>query len=316
MKKITSLTLMALTLCLQHESHAMYSGLRNYAGRIGQQCTRLYNQGAQRIAPAYQTLTTGFGQRISNFRPQASQWFRNMQASARNWRPSLNLPTARTAALGLALGGAGLGATYMQRPDLFGAAKAEEETSTETSNIVERNLDYLTSVLSKTDISFDQLKRLDYFFIHVINNKDLYAIHKERYTSLANRFLNKQYKDISPAKFKDASLEDIKALLNHIIIHDISIANMIDIETSLDLPNLNLELPEAPKNFLKNISKDNTLKAKFITAIDNVKNNIFERIKKLPLDEQQNAKENLNSLFNKISKEIQGSSSWWSYFGY
>jgi hypothetical protein len=123
MKKILLTTLVALTLFVQHESHAMYGQVARNINRFGQQC-------AQRVAPAYRSFTTGLGQRVSNLRPQISQQFRSMQTSARNWSQNLNLPTARTTALGL---GAGLTtATYLQRPnwqrpDIFGVVGAEEE---------------------------------------------------------------------------------------------------------------------------------------------------------------------------------------------
>jgi hypothetical protein len=139
MKKIVSLTLMALTLCVQHESHAM-ANLRNYAGRIGQQCARLYTQGAQRVAPAYRTLTTGARQQLSNLRPQTSRWY----STARNWSQNLNLPTARTTALGL--GGAGLTtAAYLQRPEFFGVVGAEEEeTPSALLNNIKKEFDEIT----------------------------------------------------------------------------------------------------------------------------------------------------------------------------
>lgn len=137
MKKIVSIALMALMLCVQHESHAMYSQVARNINRIGQQC-------AQRVAPAHRTLTTGARQQLSNLRPQISQQFRNMQTSARNWGQNLNLPTARTTALGL---GAGLTtAAYLQRPDIFGVVRAEEEMLSEAPNE------------KKAEFIFEQLK--------------------------------------------------------------------------------------------------------------------------------------------------------------
>ncbi len=337
MKKITSLTLMALTLCLQHESHAMYSGLRNYAtqfgNRIGQQCTRLYNQGAQRFAPTYQRLTTGARQQLSNFRPQAPQWY----SAARNWGQNLNLPTARTAALGLGLGGAGLGAAYLQRPDLLGVVKAQEEempseaplgvvNEISTFNNIKSQLENLKNELSQADTlnKVNELRWKLFSFIHEHEN-NLDPLNRQNYTTLVNEWLNKRYNGNlyqelykeSP-QFATATNEEVREFLSDAIKFDISLANGIFNNKFKMQLYQKIEIPDVYRKFFRDISKDNALKSKFITAIDDIRNKAFKNIEKesMPLDEQQNAKNNVNSLLNEISKEIQGSSSWWSYFGY
>lgn len=113
MKKILSLTFTILTICIQHEIHAM-SGLRTYAGRAGQYARQYATSLTDKAIPAYRTFTTQARNRLYNISPHLSQKFQNARSwtQNRNWYQAPRIPAIRTAALGL--GGTGLaGAAYL-----------------------------------------------------------------------------------------------------------------------------------------------------------------------------------------------------------
>lgn len=355
MKKILSLTLVALTLCMQHESSAM-GNLRNYAGRFGQQCKLLYTQGAQRVAPAYRTLTTGF----SNLRPQISQQWRNMQTSARNWSQNLNLPTARTTALGL--GGAGLGAAYL-RPNFFGVAGAEEEVpvpqeiikhsttyidttpaglegpagpiggaskkeeitpSNQLDNIRRQLNELITKPHPQSQHSLDEFRWKLRFFLND-HEANMDPSTRQKFTALVNDFLNMKNEDLNE-DLKDSIIDagstnkGIVNFLGDVIQHDILFANA-SYGTQSKIPNI--IIPDIYKKFFKDISNDNMLKAEFIKSINDMKKGADIVLKKelaqqppQQKDEILNTFSNLNRILDAIAKEVHGSSSFWSYFGY
>jgi hypothetical protein len=278
MKKILLTALMALTLCVQHESHAM-ANLRNYAGRIGQQCARLYTQGAQQVAPAYRTLTTGARQQLSNLRPQTSRWY----STARNWSQNLNLPTARTTALGL---GAGLTtAAYLQRPDIFGVVGAEEEVPTPKEIIKD-----VTTCMTTTPAGLEGPAGP----IGVPSKA-------EQRNNILREMLYEYIMNHGPEVSGTFNIDTFKS----VILDDILLANAA--RTYKDIqPDQNIELPTFYKEFFQKIGRDEDFGPALKNTINEIKKN--EAYKNNP---------GLHRILDAISNEIQGtSSSWWSYFGY
>ncbi len=310
MKKITSLTLMALTLCLQHESHAMYSGLRNYAtqfgNRIGQQCTRLYNQGAQRFAPTYQRLTTGARQQLSNFRPQASQWY----SAARNWRQNLNLPTARATALGL---GAGLTtAAYVQHPYFLGAVKAEEENNpayerakldlfqlnNAISNINQRNLYNLPMFIDNA------YKFAMEFIKNHLDTADLTIQDKFRNLVLTMENKISEFSDINDNRSAAEKIKFLETLpprdLREMLVENKIAIGILQRNFFENIPwgitqsqKRKIILTDKSKEFLNRIKNSNTLKIAFTEVMNDLKSDIINNIinqeitdKERRLDEQ------------------------------
>lgn len=154
MKKVLSIAIVLLTLCVQHESHAM-GGLRNYASRLGQYAATR----TQQVAPACRSFTSGIRQQFSNITPQTSQLFRSMQASARTLRQNLPL-TRRETLLGLGAG-TGLGsATNLLLPDGVGyiVAHAEEEAKSPKSPKERANLifEQLKAMANESETSVGQ----------------------------------------------------------------------------------------------------------------------------------------------------------------